>query len=37
MAKTDKLNEGHVRTNSKGPAKTPKPTIKAAPQKPKSK
>ncbi len=35
MAKKERLNEGHVKTNVKPPAKTPRPSIKPAPQKPK--
>jgi hypothetical protein len=31
----DKLTEGKAITNTKGPAKTPKPEVKPAPQKPK--
>lgn len=34
MAKKGRLNEGHVKTNVKPPAKTPKPSIKPAPQTP---
>jgi hypothetical protein len=32
--KKGRLNEGHVKTNVKPPAKTPKPSIKPAPQAP---
>ena len=37
MAKKERLNEGHVKTNVKSPAKTPKPVVQPAPQKPKKK